>query len=116
MPPTHEWGVETGISRRHAVTSQMPTEKMTQKQPYMRSGGLSRKASSSAMPLRMVFTTSPPRKVAPMNSMTTAMAHAWRMVSAFEPTDVAKALATSLAPMPKAAKKAERPPRTTSHT
>merc|ERR1719453_1897425 len=110
MPPTHEWVVETGISRRHAVTSQMATDQITHMQPYMRSGGLSTKASSSAMPLRMVLTTSPPRKVAPMNSMTTAMTHACLMVSALEPTDVANALATSFAPMPKAAKKAAHAP------
>jgi len=43
IPPTHECVVDTGISRRHAVTSQRETEKMVQKQPYMRSGGLSTK-------------------------------------------------------------------------
>merc|ERR1719453_381425 len=115
MPPTHEWVVETGISKRVATTSQMATDVITQRQPHISSGGLSLNTSSSAMPLRMVLTTSPPRKVAPTNSMTTAMTHACLTVRALEPTEVANALATSFAPMPNAAKKDAKNPSTTSH-
>ena len=56
------------------------------------------------------------RNVAPMNSKMTARKHACLIVSAFEPTDVAYALATSFAPMPKAAKKAASAPKTTIHS
>ena len=89
MPPTHEWVVETGISSLVARRSQMVTAKSTQRQPHMRRPGLSSNTSSSAMPLRMVLVTEPPRKVAPRNSKMTARAQACLTVRAFEPTEVA---------------------------
>ena len=50
---------------------------------------LSSKDDWLAMPLRMVWTTGPPKNVAPTNSKTTARAAACLMVSALEPTEVA---------------------------
>ena len=44
-----------------------------------------------------------------------ASTHACLIVRAREPTEVAYALATSFAPMPKAAKKEPKAPTTTSH-
>eukprot|EP00962_Isochrysis_galbana_P053631 scaffold25066_cov106-Isochrysis_galbana.AAC.1 len=67
------------------------------------------------MPLRMVSATLLPARTAPANSKMTARAHACLMVSALEPTEVAYALATSLAPMPNAAKMAAMAPKTTIH-
>lgn len=65
---------------------------------------------TSAMPLRMVLVTCEPSKTAPRNSKTPARITACLIVRAFAPTEVAKALATSLAPIPKAAKKAPKAP------
>jgi hypothetical protein len=67
------------------------------------------------MPLRMVSATLEPARTAPANSKMTARPHACLMVSALEPTEVAYALATSLAPMPKAAQMAAIAPKTTIH-
>ena len=57
---------------------------------------------ASMIPLRIVFVTSPPASTAPENSNTAAMISACLIVMAREPTEVAIALATSLAPMPQA--------------
>ncbi|CAM9362734.1 unnamed protein product, partial [Ectocarpus sp. 12 AP-2014] len=62
------------------------------------------------MPERMVLVTCEPRNTAPRNSKIPASTTAWRRVRALAPTEVEKALATSLAPMPKAAKKAPKVP------
>jgi hypothetical protein len=56
------------------------------------------------MPLRIVEVTAPPANTAPRNSKTAATKIACFIVRAFEPTDVAIALATSFAPMPQAIK------------
>ena len=109
-PPTHEWVVDTGISYLEAKSSHAPTEMITHIMPCMSAGGLSAKHSESAMPLRMVSVTRDPSKKAPRNSKTAPMHTAWRMVSDLDPTDVANALATSLAPMPYAALNAKIPP------
>ena len=52
------------------------------------------------MPFRIVLATFEPMSSAPKNSQTDAMTTACLTVRAFEPTDVAKQLATSLAPIP----------------
>eukprot|EP00967_Tisochrysis_lutea_P158573 scaffold324562_cov55-Tisochrysis_lutea.AAC.1 len=67
------------------------------------------------MPLRIVSATFDPASTAPANSKMTASAHACLIVRALEPTEVAYALATSLAPMPKAANRAAMAPKTTIH-
>lgn len=54
------------------------------------------------MPPLMVSVTDAPRRTAPPNSMIAATKIAWPMVRALAPTEEAKELATSLAPMPKA--------------
>ena len=56
--------------------------------------------AASIIPLRIVDVTSPPARYAPANSNTIAMMIACLIVSAFEPTDVPIALATSFAPIP----------------
>jgi len=114
-PPTTEWVVETGISNLVARISQMPTAPMTQRLPYMRTAASMYepvKQSVLAMPLRIVSATEEPARTAPLNSKTTASTHACLMVSALEPTEVAYALATSLAPMSKAVKQAAIRPKT----
>lgn len=80
--------------------SQRPAAARAQSMPYMSTSGASSKKSGSMMPLRTVLVTPRPRRSAPANSMTPAMHVAWKSVSVLEPTEVAKALATSLAPMP----------------
>ena len=107
--------VETGISSFDARMSHAPTETMTQRQPNMRTSGSSTKQVTSAMLLRIVRVTCEPISTAPASSKMTASTHAWRTVMAREPTLVAKALATSFAPMPNAAKKAAIPPSVTIH-
>jgi hypothetical protein len=103
IPPTQEWVVDTGISNLLAVISHVPTDISTHKHPHINKAGLSAKASSFAIPFLIVFTTSPPNKIAPRHSHITAITHACLIVSAFEPTDEANAFATSFAPIPNAA-------------
>ena len=55
------------------------------------------------------------QNTAPKNSNTPARTTAYLMVRALDPTEVAKALATSLAPIPKAANKAPKAPTMTIH-
>jgi hypothetical protein len=55
-------------------------------------------------------------KRAPENSQTAARGIACFILRAPDPTDVAKALATSFAPIPYAAQKAKIPPRATIHS
>ena len=57
------------------------------------------------MPFLIVEVTSPPARKAPRNSNTAAIITACLRVKALLPTDVPIALATSLAPIPQAAKK-----------
>ena len=57
------------------------------------------------MPFLIVEVTSPPARKAPRNSNIAAMITACFRVRALLPTDVPIALATSLAPIPHAAKK-----------
>jgi len=65
------------------------------------------------MPSRMISAALEPASTAPRNFKITASPHACLMVSALEPTEVAYALATSLAPMPNEAKMAATAPKTT---
>jgi hypothetical protein len=53
----------------------------------------------SAMPDATVLVTAPPSKMAPMNSKKPAMMTACHSFSVLDPTEVAKLLATSLAPV-----------------
>lgn len=52
------------------------------------------------MPAAMVFVETRPRIIAPRNSKHAAIKIAWLRVNAPEPTEVPKALATSLEPVP----------------
>lgn len=54
----------------------------------------------STMPPLMVSVVLAPRRKAPPNSQKQAMIKAWARVMEPEPTEVAKELATSLAPIP----------------
>merc|ERR1719283_160798 len=56
--------------------------------------------SQSTMPLRTVSVTVPPKPTAPTNSNIPAMTVACFKLMARDPTDVAKQLATSFAPIP----------------
>lgn len=58
------------------------------------------------MPPLMVSVVLAPRKKAPPNSQKQTMIKAWTRVMESEPTEVAKELATSLAPISKASQKA----------
>lgn len=70
----------------------------------------------SAIFLRTVSVTLEPKSKAPRNSKIPATMTACVSVSALAPTEVAKAFATSLAPIPYAVKKARNAPITTIHT
>jgi hypothetical protein len=70
------------------------------------------KAFTSATPLAMTEVLTRPSTRAPTNSNTAAMSTAWRMVRVLLPTEVAKALATSLLPVAKPKAKAAKAPTT----
>ena len=71
--------------------------------------------STSTMPLRIVSVTAPDMSTAPPTLQTAASTSAWRSVTTPAPTDVPKALATSLAPMAMAMRKHATNPATTIH-
>jgi len=73
--------------------------------PSMRTDGFSSKSATLMIPLLMVPETRAPASTAPPNSHTVAMAMACIMVRDREETDVAKELATSLAPIFQASRK-----------
>jgi hypothetical protein len=68
--------------------------------PYMKTEGAPLKVSVLAMDPATVLVTAPPRVTAPVNSKIAAMTTALHNFKVLEPTEVPKALATSLAPMP----------------
>lgn len=78
--------------------------------PSMRRAGLSSKAAVSTTFVRIVSATRPPTPRAPVNSMAEAPTMAWRYVMDREETDEAQELATSLAPMFQASRKAKMVP------
>jgi len=80
----------------------MPAASKADNMPKMSSSGESDISDASTIPLRIVEVTSPPARTAPANSKIAATMMACLMVSALAPTDVAIALATSLAPIPQA--------------
>ncbi len=102
MAPTIECVVETGQPLRLAIKSQVPAASSAESMPNTSSFGSSAISPVSTMPRRIVEVTSPPARTAPRNSKMAATSIACLIVSALDPTDVAIALATSLAPMPQA--------------
>ena len=94
--------VETGRCAWHAKLSQKAAATMTEKKPHKKRSGVLAKVSGLAMPPLMVSVTEAPSSTAPPNSQKAATIRAWGIVRALAPTELAKALATSLAPMPKA--------------
>ena len=93
-----EWVLETGRARYVATSSQTQEAASAHSMPKMKTSGRALKAAVSAMPPEMVFVTVAPRATEPMNSKMAAMSSAPHMGMALEPTEVANALATSLAP------------------
>jgi len=77
----------------------MAAPMMAATMPMASFSGLALKADGVTMLPEMVCATGDPTKKAPANSHTAARRTALRIVSAPLPTDVPKALATSLAPM-----------------
>jgi len=112
MAPTIECVVETGQPFWDAMSSHVPAASNAASIPYTSSSGVPASSSASTMPLRMVDVTSPPASTAPRNSNTAATSIACLIVSALEPTEVAIALATSLAPMPQAMNRPNKAART----
>ena len=102
IAPTMEWVVDTGQPRWDATSSQVPAASKAANMPKTNWSGSPANKSASTMPLRTVEVTSPPANTAPANSKMAATSIAPRTVRTLEPTDVAMALATSLAPMPQA--------------
>ena len=76
----------------------MATPRTTHIMPSISTSGLSLYSSAFVMFFVMVVATFPPRRNAPKNSITAAIRIALRRERAPEPTDVAKAFATSFAP------------------
>ena len=66
--------------------------------PNMRTSGCSAKSSALAIPFIILLATFPPKRKAPENSIIAAITIALFNERAPEPTDVAKAFATSFAP------------------
>ena len=66
----------------------------------IRSSGSSTNRAEEIMPFATVWVTWDPIRKAPENSITEAIPRAVGSVIAFAPTEVANALATSLAPIP----------------
>lgn len=85
-------------------------ETSNRKKLTIKSSGAAAYILGSTIPPLMVSVVLAPRKKAPPNSQKQAMIKAWARVIEPEPTEVAKALATSLAPIPKASMKAKKIP------
>ena len=90
--------VDTGRPYTVARINQAATHKTTMNIPSISTSGVSTNKSGFVIPLMMVVATFPPRRKAPLNSITAAIIIAAFRESAPEPTEVANALATSLAP------------------
>ena len=115
MDPTIECVVETGSSRKVASASHRPDESIAQSIMYISNSGEYVYASTLAIPLRIVDVTPEPSSMAPPNSKIAATMTACRSDSALEPTEVANELATSLAPIPHATKRARKIEQTKIH-
>ena len=74
------------------------------------------KADGETIFFLTVSVTRDPNKKAPKNSKTAAIQTAWNTVKDLAPTEVAKAFATSLAPIPNAVKKDAIHPNTKIHS
>mmetsp|Transcript_3490 Transcript_3490/g.6199 ORF Transcript_3490/g.6199 Transcript_3490/m.6199 type:complete len:259 (+) Transcript_3490:1757-2533(+) len=120
--PTIECVVDTGSSQKVARRSHREAATRAAKLPIMSTSGplntpmdrlLGSKYLMLMIPERTVPVTCAPSRTAPENSKIAARIHA--PISEMEPapTDVAKAFATSLAPIPQAMKNAKRPATTT---
>ena len=97
-PPMIEWVVETGMVNLVAIVRYVAEPTMAQTMASMRTDGSSVKSEMEMTLVRMVSVTREPTSMAPANSMTEAMHIACLRVSEREATEVAKELATSLAP------------------
>lgn len=93
-----EWVVDTGIVKRVAIVSHTDDPTMAQTIPSMSTDGSDSKSSVEMTLVRIVSVTWAPTAMAPANSMQEAMTMACFNVRDREATDVAKELATSLAP------------------
>ena len=90
--------VDTGSSRYVAKRIQIMAPTSAQNMPYMNTAGAPAKVLVFAMEPATALVTFPPRVTAPVNSKTAAMQHALQILRVLLPTEVPKALATSLAP------------------
>src|SRR5690606_33523396 len=97
-PPTTEWVVDTGAPKKVARLSHSAAANRADIMDHTNIMGVWN-WSDDAMPLEMVWTTSPPAMMAPDASHRAAMTRAPLMVSARAPTAGPTLLATSLAPM-----------------
>ena len=97
--------VETGHPFELAIKSHVPAAINAESMPITNIFSFPIYRSGSTIPLRIVEVTSPPARYAPINSNMAAINIACLNVIALLPTDVPIALATSLAPIPKAIKK-----------
>merc|ERR1711990_279612 len=102
VAPTTEWVVETGMARKVAPSTHRPEPTLTIDMPVASTYGSCVKYLTSTIFLRMVSVTSLPSATTPTNSKMHAIRHACLCVTVPAPTALAKALATSLAPMVKA--------------
>ena len=105
-----EWVVETGKPTLVAKVRYTDDAMTAQTMPSMRRPGELSKAATSTTFVRMVSATRPPTPTAPANSSTVAPHMACRYVREREETDEAHELATSLAPMFQASRKANTVP------
>lgn len=88
---------------------------MAAKNPYIKRPGTFLNWLTLTTPLLTVSVTDAPRKKAPRNSQKPAIMTACHIFMALVPTDEPNELARSLAPMPKATKKATMMERTKIH-
>ena len=105
IEPTIEWVVDTGHPFVLAIKSQVPAAHNAESIPIINIFSFPTYRLGSTIPFLIVEVTSPPAKYAPRNSKTAAIKIACLKVIALLPTEVPMALATSLAPIPKAMKK-----------
>jgi hypothetical protein len=91
--------VDTGSFKTVATFSQIAAAVSAHNMPYKKMSGWDLKEAVLAIPPAMVLVTAAPSPIAPENSNTAAITVACRKVRAPDPTEVPKALATSLAPV-----------------
>lgn len=96
--------VETGHDSRVQIMSQVAETTRAQVKASISTPALPLKSEREIMPFLMVEATRAPTRTAPRNSHKAAAMQACRRVSDLDETEVAKELATSLAPMLKASK------------